>query len=299
MNLKNKKILVTGGQGYLGSFLVDKLKEEQAEVFIFDTKITTSSNNFLVDITKKEEVKLAVNKIQPDLVFHLAANLDRARNFDNFERINQVNHIGTYNLLTALKDTAYQNFVFISTSEVYGKNKAPFHENQIPDPVSPYSLTKVYSENLVKTFSETYHKGYTILRLFNFFGKGMPEQFFIPQMIEALQNKISFDMTQGEQTRDFLYIDDVVKGLLLVASNNATNQTYNLCSGEAVSLKKLVKTLHKQLNSKCIVNFGALPYRENEVWNMLGDNSKIKKKLGFEVHYTIERAIKELITTTK
>jgi len=294
--MKEKKVLVTGGNGYLGKFLVEELKKEGAQVFVIDKSILGKENEFAVDITDANEVEMLIKKIQPEIVFHLAASLNRERNFDNFDLINKINHQGTFNLLNALKDIPYDNFIFTSTSEIYGDNQAPFHEKQIPDPASPYSLTKIYAENLIRTFSKLNNKSYTILRLFNFFGKGMPKQFFIPQMIDALQSKDSFDMTEGKQNRDFLYIEDVITGLLLCAQNKEVkNETYNLCSGKAVSLKELVVTIKEQLKSNCKINFGALPYRENEVWNMLGDNSKIKKNLGFEIKYNLVDAIKKII----
>ena len=296
IDLHNQKVLVTGGNGYLGKFLVKALQNEGAEVFVLDMNVEENSHRFKTDITDKNQVKSVVNKIQPDIVFHLAALLHRERNFDNFALVDKVNHQGTFNLLKALKDIPYKNFIFTSTSEIYGDNQPPFNEAQLPDPVSPYSLTKVYSENLIRTFSKLYQKNYTILRLFNFYGEKMPQQFFIPQLIQALQNQDHFDMTEGEQTRDFLYVEDVVNGLILSAKNDKSKQqTFNLCSGEAVSLKTLVQTIKQQLNSNCKINFGALPYRDNEVWNMLGDNSKIKEQLSFKIKYSLSEGIKRMI----
>jgi len=299
MRLQNQKILVTGGNGYLGKFLVKKLQQEGGKVYIIDKNITENEQSFKVDITHKDQVKTIVQQIRPDIVFHLAALLNRERNFDNFERIDNVNYKGTFNLLMALKDLPYKNFIFTSTSEIYGSNQAPFDETQLPDPMSPYSLSKTNSENLIRTFSKTYQKNYNILRLFNFYGENMPKQFFIPQLIDALQNQKSFDMTLGEQTRDFLYINDVVNALVLLAQNDKfTQETYNLCSNDAVSLKKLVQNIKKQLQSECVINFGALPYRKNEVWNMLGNNTKIKKHLGFKVQYSLEEGLKKTIENT-
>jgi len=294
--MKNKKILITGGNGYLGSFLTKALLKEGADVAVIDTKKGDFNNEYILDITNKTEVTNAINKIQPKIIFHLAASLSRDRNFDGFNTINKINHQGTYNLLSALKDIPYENFIFSSTSEVYGNNVAPFHEEQIPDPVSPYSLTKVYSENLIRTFSHLNHKNFTILRLFNFYGKNMSKEFFIPQMINALKTKKSFEMTEGAQTRDFLYIDDVVNGMLLSAQKTTfKNQTYNLCSSHAVSLKELVLLIKETINSNCNIHFGALPYRKNEIWNMMGDNSKIRKKLGFKTTYSLKSGISQLI----
>lgn len=296
INLNGLKVLVTGGSGYLGAQLVTALKKEGAEVFVVDKEATPSDHVYNLDITDRVAVEKTIREIQPEIIFHLAASLNRERNFDHFDRINQINHDGTLNLLLALKDIPYRNFIFTSTSEVYGSNPAPFHEEQIPKPASPYSLTKLYAEALIGTFSNLYNKHFTVLRLFNFFGKDMPENFFIPQMIQAFQNKAVFEMTEGAQKRDFLYVEDVIQALLLSAkSEKALNETFNVCSGQAVSLKQLATEIKRTMKSDCEIRFGALPYRENEVWNMVGDNTKIKKALGFKIGYSLNEAIEQLI----
>ncbi|MCF6342854.1 MAG: NAD-dependent epimerase/dehydratase family protein [Bacteroidales bacterium] len=298
LGLKGIRVLVTGGNGYLGSHLVSALKKEQALVFIMDKTVAASGDAYNVDITKRKEVKEAIREIQPEIVFHLAASLNRERSFDRFDQTNDINHNGTLNLLLALKEMPYRNFIFTSTSEVYGNNKAPFHEEQIPKPASPYSLTKIYAENLISNFSSIYNKHFTILRLFNFFGKNMPAAFFIPQMIKALQNETIFEMTEGAQKRDFLYVDDVVRAMILSARCEAgKNETFNVCSGQAVSLKQLATEMNEKLQLGCEIKFGALPYRENEVWNMVGDNTKIKNALGFTVQYKLKDAIDKLLST--
>jgi UDP-glucose 4-epimerase len=265
-------------------------------VFVISRKGGTDKNEFTVDITDRTAVKNAIDKIKPEIIFHLAASLNRERNFDRFDNTNDVNLNGTLNLLLALKDVKYDNFIFTSTSEIYGENKAPFTEGQIPYPVSPYSLTKVFSENLISTFSKTYNKNYTIFRLFNFFGRDMSPNFFIPQMINTLRNNETFKMTKGEQKRDFLHVNDVINALILGAKNKAKNDIYNVCSAKAVSLKQLVLEVKVKLNSLSDIEFGALPYRDNEVWTMVGDNSKLKSTYGFEQKYNLEKGIEDLIS---
>ncbi|MEA3446009.1 MAG: NAD-dependent epimerase/dehydratase family protein [Bacteroidota bacterium] len=297
IDIKDKKVLITGGNGYLGRHLAISLREAGSMVFIMDKNgDETSENTFILDITDRELLTKTIHKIQPHIVFHLAASLNRDRNFVSFDEIHSINFDGTLNLLLALQNVDYENFIFASTSEIYGSNEAPFIESQIPDPASPYSLTKVFSENLIKTFSKTYNKKFTILRIFNFFGKGMSPQFFIPQMINSLRSNISFEMTEGEQKRDFLYLDDLLEAMLLSASHTARNETFNLCSGEAVSLKQLVLEMKLKLNSKSEIVFGALPYRNNEVWNMVGENTKIKEAIGFVPKYNLGKGIEQLIS---
>jgi UDP-glucose 4-epimerase len=293
--MKDKRILVTGGNGYLGRNLVEKLQQLQAEVFVMDIYGTADAHTFILDITDAKAVKEMIEKIKPQIIFHLAASLDRNRNFDNYDTIYAINTKGTFNLLDSLKDIDYENFIFTSTSEVYGDNTPPFKETQIPQPASPYSLTKVYTENLIETFSKTYQKKYTILRLFNFFGKNMSPKFFIPQMIETLRDNQKFEMTKGAQKRDFLYLEDVVQALILSAQKSAQNEIFNVCSAEAVSLKDLVLEVKNSLNSQSEIVFGALPYRDNEVWNMLGDNTKITSQLGFKPKFNLKTGIRQII----
>jgi nucleoside-diphosphate-sugar epimerase len=294
--LKGKRVLVTGGNGYLGSYLVDALKKEGANVFVIGRTKQSAKNEFIVDIADEKEVHSAIKKIKPQLIYHLAATLNRDRDFKYHNEVMRINYSGTINLLRALQECKYENFIFASTSEIYGSNRTPFHEKQFPDPASPYSLSKVFSETTIRTFSELNEKNYTILRLFNFFGKNMPENFFIPQLIQALKNDTVFKMTKGEQARDFLYVEDVVRAMLLAGrKSKARNEIFNVCSSQSVALKKLVIEFQKRLNSNCKIDFGALPYRKNEVWNMVGSNKKIKSKLGFKPKYNLKEAINQLI----
>ena len=296
IDLTKKRILVTGGNGYLGRHLTAALTRAGAVVYVMDKYGDDHTpRHFILDITDRKAVEDAVREIQPEIVFHLAASLNRERVFDRFDETNAINTGGTLNLLLALKEVDYEHFIFTGTSEVYGGNVAPFTENQLPDPASPYSLTKIYAELLIKTFSKTYGKKYTVLRLFNFFGKNMSPQFFIPQMIETFRKNETFNMTKGEQKRDFLYVDDVIKAMVLSARHGGKNDVFNVCSGKGVSLKELALEIKNTLGSTSEINFGALPYRENEVWNMTGDNTKIQREFGFVPEYDLRSGIKAVI----
>ena len=294
--LKNKKILVTGGTGYLGSRLVKALELEGTDVFVLDLNVKNKKQYYSVDITDAAEITKVISKIKPQIIFHLAASLDRSRDFAGSKAV-KINYEGTLNLLISLKDILYENFIFTSTSEVYGNNKAPFNETQIPDPVSPYSLSKVFAEHTLKTISALHQKNFTILRVFNFFGEAMPPNFFIPQLIESLRKGESFKMTKGEQVRDFLLVDDIIQAMILSAKNEkAKNEIFNVCSGKGVTLKDLVIEFNKQMKKENAIEFGALPYRENEVWNMVGSNAKIRKLLGFKPKYALKEAIRKVIS---
>ena len=138
--------------------------------------------------------------------------------------------------------------VYDGIDEIYGNNESPFHENQIPKPVSPYSLTKINAEMLIQTYCTNHQKKFTNLRVFNFYGENMPEEFFIPQMINSLKSEKDFLMTKGEQVRDFLYVSDVVSALILSAQNtNAYGETMNVCSGKGTKLSTLASAVNSTM----------------------------------------------------
>lgn len=291
--LENKKILVTGGKGYLGSRLITQLTTEGAKVYSLSLEPSRHEWEYRADICDAEQVADVVNTVRPDFIYHLAASLDRRRTFDHYDEIMEVNVTGTLNLLKALQKIEYKNLIFTSSSEVYGNSKSPFTEDLPLKPASPYSLSKVYGELLISTFSDIYNKNYTILRIFNFYGENMPESFFIPQLISTLSRNENFKMTRGEQKRDFLYVGDVVQALILAAKrSNSYRDTYNVCSGEGTELRQLADEASRNIQGRGRVLYGAIPYRENEIWEMIGDSTKIKKKLKFSAKFSLDQGIK-------
>lgn len=295
IDLKDKKVIVVGGNGYLGSFLVKALKKVEANVFIVSKDCESSANQFAVDITNFVETYEVIQKIKPDIVYHLAASISRNRDFAIYKNMATVNVLGTLNVLKSLEGLD-AHFIFTSTSEVYGNNASPFHENQVPKPVSPYSLTKINAEFLIQTYCNNHNKKFTNLRVFNFYGEGMPEEFFIPQMILSLKKGEDFLMTKGEQVRDFSYVGDIVDAMILTAENtNSYGETLNVCSGKGTKLSELATAVNKTMQTKAKIVLGAIPYRNNEVWEMIGDNSKIKNSIGFEPKTSIDKGIEIVI----
>lgn len=281
-HLQNKRVIVTGGSGFLGSALTEKLSLLGAQVFSFDIVANKNSANLqiVVDVADAESLQMEVDKIQPDFIFHLAAKLDRTRNFGKANEISAINLGGTINLLNTLRKVNYTNLIFASTSEVYGSSsdKAYLETDEVIA-ASPYSLSKLNAENAIKSFSKIYKKNHTILRLFNFYGEGMPSGFFVSDLVEKLMKNEDFDMTFGEQKRDFLKVESIVEALILSTKREAHGKTYNVCSGKGLKIKEIAEEFKTQLNSTSTINFGALPYRQNEIWEMIGNNFKIIKEL--------------------
>ena len=283
--LNNTDILITGGGGYLGSKLAEKLVHYNSNIFLLDMKFNAISkkldhqyNNlhlYECDITNYEQLSKICNDINPFIIYHFAALLERNRDFSIFKRLYKVNVEGTLNLLESLSNINYTKFIYASSSEVYGTtNKIPFSEDQIPFAASPYSLTKLMAEELIKTYSNIKNKPYTIMRLFNFYGDDMPENFFYSQLINALKRNEEFNMTGGEQIRDFLPIEQVLEYIIKISDTNKSDQILvNVCSGTGIKLKDFAREIAKKMNKEHLLKIGALKYRENEVWNMVGNNN--------------------------
>ncbi|MGD1945218.1 MAG: NAD-dependent epimerase/dehydratase family protein [Croceivirga sp.] len=301
INFKKARVLVTGGAGYLGRSLISQLVRYGCnEVHSIDLEKTSEKNSKLishrVDLLDAPSLLNTVKSINPTLIYHLAANLNRSRDFsDIIKPLMEVNLIGTINILNALEHVSYTNFVFISTSEVYGgKNLTPpFMEADEFVPASPYSLSKYCAEMAVKTFSAIMEKKFVILRVFNFLGLHMPKTFFPSHLKEKLGQDEDFSMTLGEQVRDYLYLDDVVEALLLAGITDKTNEVYNVCSGEGLSIREFAEKAKAIMNSTSKIHYGAIPYRDNEVWNMVGENTKIKEYLGWSPKTSIWKYFNE------
>lgn len=287
-NLKyfsNKRILITGGGGYLGSKLAEVLATSGAMIYLLDIRFNNIAEQIAFqqdsvvklhcNLSDRDSVQVAVNKSQPNIIFHFGALLQRDRDFSLYKKLYQVNVEGTLNLLESLQSVDYSGFFFSSTGEVYGTmNKSPFKESMVPFPASPYSLTKFMAENLITTYSSVNKKPYTIFRIFNFYGPKMPQSFFVSQLEDSLKRNIPFEMTKGEQKRDYLSVDELIRLITLAAQTpKCKNKLLNLSSGQGVYISDLAKEIATKHNKMELLRIGSLPYRDNEIWEMVGDNN--------------------------
>ncbi len=290
----NKKVLITGGGGYLGSKLAEKIVHSGASCFLLDVAFNQLSESLAekhrdihlvkADITDREGILEICTVIRPDYIFHFAASIDRSRDFSIYEKLYRINVEGTVNLLEALKDVPYKAFCYAGSSEVYGtKNPVPFHEDQVPDPVSPYSLTKLMAEQLIRTHSCINNKPFTLFRIFLFWSPDMPETTFLPQLIGAIRRKEPFTMTKGRQKRDYLPVDDLVNTMCILAGKKGTDkEIINLCSGNSISILEIVRLVKKWSPEKPDISM-TLPYRPNEIFDIRGSDQKLLRLIpGFE-----------------
>jgi UDP-glucose 4-epimerase len=286
--LKNKNILVTGGAGFIGSHLTKRLVDEGAKVTVIVkynsiidcprlVKIWDKINIIEADLRNTDSVG-EMKKMNFDLVFHLAAYNHVGDSFKHvLENVNS-NLISTINLLN--NGPKIKKIIHMGTSEIYGiQKKLPFNVNEMPNPMSPYAVTKYASELFSLLKSKSNNLDLICVRPFNTFGPFQSEKAIIPEMIiKCLQNK-EIKTTGGKQTREFNYIDNIIDGILFLNKKvKHTIEPINVGSNTPISIKNLVKKIHKYTNSNSKLRIGALKYRPNEIWQMQANTKFISSK---------------------
>ncbi|MBE6501518.1 MAG: NAD-dependent epimerase/dehydratase family protein [Methanobrevibacter thaueri] len=285
--MKNKNILITGGAGFIGSHIANELMDNN-DITIIDNLSTGNIKNL------KSEEHENLNFIEGDIcnfnlddltsdkdyIFHLAAMASVPLSVERPEECNEINLNATVRLLKSAADNDVEKIVFSSSSAVYGENKnMPLKETEPPMPTSPYAASKAGCELYLKSFYESYGLNYTALRYFNVFGpkqdKNSQYAAVIPNFISALlEGKRAEIYGDGEQTRDFVYVGDVVK-----ANINACESDYNgivnIASGEKLTVNRLYGIVKNTLGSDLEPEY--LPERPGDIKHSLADVSNMEK----------------------
>ena len=294
------KILVTGGAGFIGSNLVDALIERGHKVLIIDN-LTTGKREYINPKAKFFEVDLRdFEKIRPlfkevDFVFHEAALPRIPLSVEKPRETNDINVGGTLNVLVAAKEAKVKKVIYAASSSAYGNQTSlPLKENMQAGPISPYGLQKYIGELYCKVFYEIYGLPTVSLRYFNVFGPRQPERgayvpvigLFMTQKAKGQPLTITED---GEQTRDWTHIADVVKANILAMESDRVGR------GEVINIgggkNHTVNTIAKLVGSKAIY----IPPRPGDVRHTLADITLAKELLGWQPEITLEEGIKKLL----
>ena len=269
-----QRVIVTGGAGFIGSHLVDKLIEQKIEVIVFDDLSTGKIENVnpkakLIDqVTTYNQATFNKSDFEGvDTIFHLAASTSVQESIEQPLWYNQNNVNGLLNILTAAAtiDTI-KRVVFSSSSSVYGDAKSPTSENHSLNPISPYALSKLIGEQYCKLFSKIYDLDTVCLRYFNVYGDRMNNEGYklvFPIFKEQkVNNKPLTINNDGEQRRDFIHVDDIVDANILVANHksNFNGDIYNVGSGINYSINEIADMFggEKQYGNKVIEPFETL-----------------------------------------
>ncbi|MEM4152961.1 MAG: SDR family oxidoreductase [Candidatus Pacearchaeota archaeon] len=305
------KILVTGGAGFIGSHITEKLVALGYDVVVIDNLSTGNIKNLehIVDNIKFIEGDILdlelIKKISKvDYIFHEAALPSVQRSIKDPKTTIEVNVNGTLNVLLAARDNKVKKVIFASSSSIYGdRNGKCKKEIMKPMPLSPYAISKVTGEYLCKVFSHVYGLPTVCLRYFNVFGpRQNPDSEYsavIPKFIKLiLQNKQPTIFGDGKQSRDFTYIDNVVYANILAMKSKMKNgETINIACGESHNLLKLIELINKILDKNIRPIFTEA--RPGEVKHSLADISKAKKLLGYKPLINFEEGLRRTINFYK
>ena len=298
-----ERVLVTGASGFIGSALVDELVRRGKEVHCllrpggqarYLAAVSSRICVHSVDLSNADGVRDAVSASQPEVVFHLAAVGVTDVTVDPALAV-EVNVVGLLNLLAALRGR-FRVFVNTGTCHEYGSGEPPFREDQDPRPELPYAITKTAAWRFCNRFWQTQRWPIVTVRPFAVYGPRQAPSAFIPACIRAAQQGRDFDMTGGEQRRDWIYVGDVVEGLIRASTvPEAAGGTFNLCTGRESTLYEVACLIVEQSGKRIAINRGALPYREGENWRLVGDNTRARTILRWEPHVTLTEGIRRTI----
>ena len=295
--------LVTGGAGFIGSHIVDALKDRGVDVVVVDNEAATSNEKFFwrkdtknlgTDICHEDEVNAIFKSEKPDYVFHLAAQARIQTTLKDPVKACKTNFLGTCNLLQAARTYGVKKFIYSSTSSAYGlKNDSPQREDMSRDCLNPYSVTKVAAEDLCRMYYGLWNVPTVIFRYFNIYGERQPVKGqYAPVIGIFLRQKESGEemsiVGDGEQRRDFTHVKDVVNANLLAAyspNKKILGEIFNIGTGENSSVLEVAKMIGN--------NYAFVPKREGEADVTLADTTKINRMLGWNATVKLESWIEQ------
>ncbi len=302
--LKNKKIVITGGAGFIGSNLARSLFADN-EIIVIDNLLAGSYENISDIAAHIKFVRNDINDLDilrresefADYILHQAAIASVPKSVKDPIAANRNNVDGTLNVLVAARDCGVKRVIFASSSAVYGDaSEMPLRETLPPRPMSPYAITKLAGEHYCRIFHEVYGLETVSLRYFNVFGPGQnPSSDYaavIPKFIKAAEaGERPTIYGDGEQTRDFVFVQDVVRAnILACVAPQAAGKAINIAAGKGISLNQLLESL-SIIFSRNIIPIYAAP-RPGDIKHSLADISLAKNILGYEPKVEIVEGLK-------
>ena len=311
-------ILITGGAGFIGSTLCDKMLKEDNEVIVIDNfndyyspklkenniKHNLNNKNYKLyrgDICDKSLLAKIFEENKIDVVVHIAASAGVRPSIDKPLDYVKNNIEGTVNILEVMKENKVKKIVFASSSSIYGNCKEEiFSEDlKVTEPISPYAATKGACEQFLYTYSKLYNIQVVSLRFFTVFGPRQRPDLAIRKFIDLIkENKPIPVYGDGTTIRDYTYVDDIVDGIISAIDYNDTQyEIINLGGGAPVSLNQMIETIEKVLNKKAKIE--RLPMQMGDVDKTAASITKAKKLLNYNPKTSFERGIIKFIEWEK
>ncbi len=311
----NRKVLVTGAGGFIGSHLTERLCADGYAVKAFVHYNSRNSWGWLESLECKERIEIIAGDIRDadilrsamsdvEVVFHLAALIGIPYSYHSPEAYVKTNIKGSLNILQAAKDSGVKKVIMTSTSEVYGTAQAvPISEKHLVNPQSPYAATKVAADFLALSFYRSFDLPVVIVRPFNTYGPRQSARAVIPTIItQALNGGKTIKLGSLTPTRDLTYVEDTVAGFIRAAEcTMATGEIINLGSNSEISIGDLAGLISKHFSQDIKIEFDQNRKRpeKSEVERLMADNSKAKRILNWAPKHSLENGLIKTISWVK
>lgn len=308
--MKEDRILITGGDGFIGSNLIRQLIKTNLRISTTSRKpLEETSLKDLrgkidfhrLDLTNKQHVNLLIKKINPTIIIHLASIIDKRKNQEAIDNSMENLQMAKNLCSSSLNLKNLKIIINFGTAEEYGTNKSPLKESQISIPSSPYSLSKIQINTLSDYFHKTHNLPITTLKPFSVFGENQAPTMLIPYMITECLKHNPIETTPGQQTKDYVYIKDLIHAIELIIKNpkkELFSETINICSGKETKIRNIILKIKELTNSQSDISF-TKPYNKNEQMRFYGSNQKAKKLLNWQPKYNFNEALEQTVNWYK
>jgi len=302
--ITGKKILITGGTGFLGRHLTQKLISENivptiltrnTETNIWSSRSREKINLIELDLLDAHSVVKFIKSYHPDIIVHFAG-----ATFET-EILEKINYEATVNILEAAKTIGVKKFVMLGTADEYGFQKSPQKEAMKAMPNSEYAVSKNRAVNYALSLYKSDALPVVILRPFTIYGIGQPAKMFISQAVKSAVKGLPFEMSEGRQKRDVLFVTDFVNATIKTLTvEGIEGEIFNVGSGESIALRDLAKKIWRIAGAnEDLLKIGARQTRENELHNTEADISKIKERLNWQPKVSLDEGLKIFIERVK
>lgn len=292
-------VLIIGGSGFIGRHLINSFyNQKQINVYYADLKVSKhviGDGYYEGDIKDSNFIKKCIAEIKPDLVYYLASCFS-FNSIEDSSRCLKNSQICLQSLFENL--TSKQKLVYVGSSAQYGKvplKHQPVSETSLLYPVSRYGVFKIFEEYEIRRLANKYKVDVIGARIFNITGPGEPERMVGGAIISQLKSSNKIKIGNLLSKRDFLDVRDVASALVLVGKKGRSGEVYNICSGKSVSIKNYLELISTELKIKPVITIDPNKVIPDDIKDLIGDNSKIKKELDWNIKYDISESIKDIV----
>ncbi|MDP2830346.1 MAG: GDP-mannose 4,6-dehydratase [Sulfuricellaceae bacterium] len=299
-----KRLLLTGARGFVGGAIQAMAQESVPDVLIAGWEIVPASS--VMDMRYPMTIAEEVARVRPEAVIHLAAQSFVPESFRAPIATFDVNFLGAFHLLSALRDSGFTGRVlYVSSGDVYGmvpEDGLPVSETHLPAPRSPYSVSKLAAEHLCGQWTRSDGMNIVVARPFNHIGAGQDQRFavsdFAAQIVDIRNGRRAAELAVGDVdvTRDFLSIHDVIRAYFALLDKGQAGTVYNVCSGQERTLRSLIEKMAKICGITVDIHIDEHRLRANEQRRMAGDPSLLQAHTGWRPTETIEETLKSILS---